>query len=246
MKYVGANPASLGAMPFILAKTLGPELGSGNLAALWGLLQTSPKDFRKNAERRGFKPGPAMMEDIYQAILDNPGGLWIGKCDTANNMAMIRTEDGRLNVHVPEMDEWVRSIEPESEAEAIELDEQYPFILMAGRHMDMNANTLMRNPAWNKDKRACTAAMNPVDAEKLNLNDGQTVRVTTEAGTVEVELEVTDSTKKGQIIIPHGFGLVYEGKVYGANVNRLTKNTYRDKFAGTPLHRYVPCRIEAV
>jgi hypothetical protein len=47
------------------------------------------------------------------------------------------------------------------------------------------------------------------------------------------------------VIIPHGFGMVYDGKAYGANANRLTKNTYRDKFAGTPLHRYVRCRVEA-
>jgi len=39
--------------------------------------------------------------------------------------------------------------------------------------------------------------------------------------------------------------LKYDGKVYGANCNRLTKNTNRDKLAGTPLHRYVPCRVEA-
>ena len=28
-------------MPFVLAKTLGEELGSANLAALWGLLMTA-------------------------------------------------------------------------------------------------------------------------------------------------------------------------------------------------------------
>ncbi len=28
------------------------------------------------------------------------------------------------------------------------------------------------------------------------------------------------------------------------NVNRLTKNTHRDHFLATPLHRYVPCRVE--
>jgi anaerobic selenocysteine-containing dehydrogenase len=48
------------------------------------------------------------------------------------------------------------------------------------------------------------------------------------------------------VIIPHGFGLVYEGQEQGVNVNRLTRNTHRDPLAGTPLHRYVPCRVEAV
>jgi hypothetical protein len=47
------------------------------------------------------------------------------------------------------------------------------------------------------------------------------------------------------VAIPHGFGLVFGGSVYGVNVNRLTKNTNRD-FLGTPMHRYVPCRVEAV
>jgi anaerobic selenocysteine-containing dehydrogenase len=109
----------------------------------------------------------------------------------------------------------------------------------------MNANTLMRNPAWNEGKRACTMAMHPADAAALQLKDGQLVRITTEAGSVEVELEVTDSARQGHVAIPHGFGLVYDGKSYGVNVNRLTKNTNRD-FLGTPMHRYVPCRVEAL
>jgi len=50
---------------------------------------------------------------------------------------------------------------------------------------------------------------------------------------------------QGHVAIPHGFGLVYDGKKYKANLNRLTKNTNRDWF-GTPFHRYVPCRVEAV
>jgi anaerobic selenocysteine-containing dehydrogenase len=103
----------------------------------------------------------------------------------------------------------------------------------------------MRDPAWNEGKRSCTLAMHTADAEALKLTDGQQVRVTTEAGSEEIELEVTDTAKKGHVVIPHGFGLVYNGKKYGVNVNRLTKNTHRDQF-GTPIHRYVPCRVEAV
>ncbi|MBW1705638.1 MAG: hypothetical protein JRJ86_10800, partial [Deltaproteobacteria bacterium] len=49
----------------------------------------------------------------------------------------------------------------------------------------------------------------------------------------------------GTIVVPHGFGMVYEGETYGVNVNLLTKNTHRDRLAGTPLHRYVPCRVDA-
>jgi anaerobic selenocysteine-containing dehydrogenase len=110
--------------------------------------------------------------------------------------------------------------------------------------MKYNANTLMRNPEWNKGKRACTVALSPADAEALGLNDGQQVRVTTEAGSEVGELEVTEQVRQGMVLIPHGFGLIYDGNVYGINVNRLTKNTHRDAM-GTPIHRFVPCRVEA-
>ncbi len=247
MTFVGANPGVVKNLPFVLAKTLGRQLGSANLAALWGMLQVMPPDFVQSAARAGFKPGPTLGEELFQAIVDHPEGLWVGKVDPDDNFSMLRTEDGRVNVHIPEMADWIASITPEGEKRELEEKEQdYPFILFAGRHMDMNANTLMRDPSWNEGKRACTAAMHPRDAEKLGLADGQTVRVSTEAGRVEVELEISTATRPGVVVIPHGFGLDYNGTVYGANVNRLTKNTNRDRFAATPLHRYVPCRVEAV
>lgn len=245
MGFAQSEPKAMPTMPFVLAKTLGEELGSANLAALWGLLMTGPKAFQENARRAGFKPGITLGEDVFRSVLDRPEGIWIGRLDPEENMERIRNEDGRINLLIPELSDWVESIDARSEAKALEGDEEYPLILVAGRHMDMNANTLMRDPAWNKNRRACTLAMNPEDAEALSFKDAQTVKVTTEAGEVEIELEVTDAARAGQVIIPHGFGLEYKGSVYGANVNRLTKNTHRDELAGTPLHRYVPCRVEA-
>ena len=116
-------------------------------------------------------------------------------------------------------------------------------ILNAGRHMDYNANTLMRNPEWNRGKRACTVAVHGDDAASLGLQEGDAVRVVTEAGEAVGELQVSKRVRQGTVLIPHGFGLIYDGEVYGINVNRLTRNTHRDPL-GTPLHRYVPCRLE--
>lgn len=246
MKYLQAHPEHIAITPFILGKTLGPVLGSTNLAALWGLLQNMPKESRENAARAGFKKGPMMGEEIFQAILDHPEGLWIGKIDPENNFALLKTDDGRVNVYIPEMIEWLKDVTPEKEAEALKLPEDYPLILMAGRHTSMNANSLMRNPAWNEGKRACTLAMHPEDGEKLGLKDGQMARITTEAGSAKIEVEITTEVRPGTVMIPHGFGLEYQGKTYGVNVNRLTKNTHRDPFTATPLHRYVPCRVETV
>ncbi len=104
---------------------------------------------------------------------------------------------------------------------------------------------MLRIVAWNKGKRACTVAMNPHDVSTLGLSDGQQVRVITEAGNEVCELEISIEVRQGTVLIPHGFGLYYEGRVYGINVNRLTKSSNRD-FLGTPMHRYVPCRVEVM
>ncbi len=245
MEFAAAEPKALKAMPFILGKTLGKAMGSVHLAALWGMLQTAPKSLHQNAARAGFQPGLGLGEELFQQILDHPEGIWVGKIDPENNFAQIKTEDGKVNLLIPELLDELETIEASQEEAALKLPAEFPLILMAGKHIDKNANTLMRDPAWNEGKRACTLAMHPDDAAALNLQDGQRVRVTTEAGTEEIELEITDTARRGHVVIPHGFGLVYNGVKHGANVNRLTKNTNRDSF-GTPIHRYVPCRVEAL
>jgi anaerobic selenocysteine-containing dehydrogenase len=247
MQFAQSEPAAMKAMPFILGKTLGPVLGSPNLAALWGMLQVAPRAFREDASRAGFDPGFGMGEQLFQALMEHPEGVVIGKIDPDNPLAALRTEDRHVNLFIPELADWVRELEPEREKEALRMSPEYPLVLMAGRHIDENANTIMRDPAWNEDRPPrCVLAMHPADADALGLRHGQTVRVTTEAGQVEIPLDVTDTARSGHVVIPHGFGLVFQGKKYGVEVNRLTKNTHRDRLAATPLHRFVPCRVEAV
>ncbi len=244
MEYSARDPRIPARMPFVLAKTIGRVWDSAAKAGLWGVLMTAPKAFRKNAARAGFQPGLDQGDRIFQALLDNAEGIWIGQADADNPLDGIKTRSGKIDVFIPELEGGVLQLTPESEAWGLKMPDDFPLVLNAGRHMRCNANTLMRNPEWNRGKRACTVALSPVDAEALALTDGQTVKVTTAAGHVTGELEVSTQIRPGMVLIPHGFGLVYEGKVYGINVNYLTKNTHRDPM-GTPLHRFIPCRIEA-
>ncbi len=244
MQWAATEPKALTAMPYVLAKTLGKPWDSAAKAAMWGMLMTAPKAFQQNAARAGFEPGIDQGDRIFQALMDNPQGMWVGKADENNPMAGIKTPSGKIEVLIPEIEAEAGQLNAEIEARGLEMPAEFPLILNAGRHMDTNINTLMRNPAWNKGKRACTVAINPVDAQAMGLEDGQQVRVFTEAGKEEGELQVSDQVRPGTVLIPHGFGLIYDGKVYGINVNRLTKNTHRDPL-GTPLHRFVPCRVEA-
>lgn len=243
--YVMEHPENMMRVPFIAAKTLGNAIGSAHLASYFtGFLQRSPAK-QEEAARVGFDAGSDQGLALYQAIIDHPEGVLVGIQDIGKNLGRVATKDGRIRLYTAEAEDWIKEISPNVEEKRLKTDAEFPLILMAGRHMDMNANTGMRDPAWNEGRRACTLAINPSDAETLGIVDKQMVRVITEAGEEKIEVEVTTDARKGQVIIPQGFGLVCDGVKYGANVNRLTKNTNRD-FVGTPMHRYVPCRVEAV
>jgi len=245
MDYLSANPEGGKVVQFIAAKTLGKAVGSAHLSTHFtAFMQRSPAQ-QEEAVKAGFTAGPDQGLDIYQATLDHPEGVLIGKRDPDKNLERVATESGKIQLYNRDVEDWVRKINPADEEEKLKPDVKYPLVLMAGRHMDMNANTSMRDPAWNEGKRYCTLAMNAADAEELSLTDGQNVRVITEAGEETIEVEISPDTRKGHVIIPHGFGLVYDGVKYGTNVNRLTKNTNRDQF-GTPMHRNVRCRVEAI
>ena len=89
---------------------------------------------------------------------------------------------------IPELLAELENLDSAHEEAALTPDPEYPFILMAGRHFSMNANTLMRDPTWNEGKRDCTLIMHIDDAKGLNVRDGQKVRVITAAGSEEIEL----------------------------------------------------------
>ena len=243
MEWAATCPETLTAMPFVLAKTIGREWDSAALAGLWGVLMTAPKSFRKNATRVGFKAGMDQGDRIFQALLDTPEGLWVGEVDPAENFKAVKTRSGKIEVFVPELEEDAKKLNAETEAADLKLPDEFPMILNAGRHTRYNMNTMIRGQEWNKGKRACTVSVNPGDAEKMGFTDGQNVRVTTEAGSQVGELQVSDQIRQGTVLIPQGFGLLYGDTVYGLNVNYLTKNTHRDRL-GTPMHRFVPCRVE--
>jgi len=245
MQWAASEPRAMKSMPFVLAKTLGRVWNSAALPALWGMLMTAPEAFRNNAARAGFEAGMDQGDRIFQALMDNPQGHWVGEVDPDDNRAAVKTPSGKIEVYIPELADQAQQINAASESKGLRMPDEFPMILNAGRHMDHNANTLMRNPEWNQGKRACTVAVHPDNAAALELLDGDSVQVVTEAGKAVGELQVSRQVRQGTVLIPHGFGLSYEGRVYGINVNRLTRNTHRDPL-GTPIHRYVPCRLEKI
>ena len=77
------------------------------------------------------------------------------------------------------------------------------------------------------------------------------MRITTKRASAESVVEVTDTMHAGHVALPNGPGLSYpdrEGQEFqhGVAPNELTASEDRDWLAGTPLHKHVPARIEAI
>ena len=119
-------------------------------------------------------------------------------------------------------------------------------ILSAGRHSDGGMNTSMRNPATFRYRDPWRLAMNPEDAREMGFSDGQTVRVSTEKGSLTIPVETTWQTCRGYCLIPHHMGLLYEGQTYGTHINHLTDHRDIDALTGNARWRYTPCRVEAL
>ncbi|MDF3030794.1 MAG: molybdopterin oxidoreductase family protein [Moraxellaceae bacterium] len=104
-----------------------------------------------------------------------------------------------------------------------------------------------------KGKPRCTAYVHPDDAARLQLTDGQHVRVTSRVGSIELPAEITDAVMPGVISVPHGWGHGRAGvqlgtarKVAGVSLNDITDEQYIDALTGMPVLNGVPVTLSAV
>ncbi len=126
-------------------------------------------------------------------------------------------------------------------------------LVLIGRRQLRNNNSWLHNaPKMVSGKARCTLLMNPDDAGRLGLSDGQAVRVRSRVGAVEIPLETDAAMMAGVVSLPHGFGHAHEGarmgtanQVQGASVNGLTDETFIDALTGTAALSGVPVEVEA-
>ena len=117
---------------------------------------------------------------------------------------------------------------------------------MAGERRDYSANTIYRDPGWRRKDALGALRISPQDADTLGLASGATARITTRVGSALASVEVTERMQAGHVSLPNGYGLDnIDGTRSGVAPNELTSVDDRDRFAGTPHHKYVPARVEA-
>ena len=157
-------------------------------------------------------------------------------------LGRIDTADGRVQLELPDLLEELGTLAAEQPS-----DDAWPFVLSAGERRSYTANTIVRHPAWRKKDAGGALRISPIDASALAVATGDRVRVTTPAGSAVVQVEVSDTMRAGHVSLPNGLGTDHPtAEAAGVSPNELTSHDHRDPFAGTPWHKHVPARIEAL
>ncbi|MDA8016268.1 MAG: molybdopterin-dependent oxidoreductase [Thermoanaerobaculia bacterium] len=236
--------------PALLYRVLGPTLPEGTAegAVLWAAAHRCAGIFPDALSRAGLEgEGPMLGEALFQRILDSPDGMVLSVDPPEASWDRVRTPDGKLHLAIAELIEELESLHDEPSL----VSDDFPMVLSAGERRSYTANTICRDPDWRKkdvDGRLC---ISPDDAGRLDVNEGDVVRLVTCTGSAEVSIEINDRMQAGHISLPNGLGLDYpdsEGHRTrrGVAPNELTAAGHRDPFAGTPWHKSVPARVERV
>jgi len=243
---VGANPSLGRVLPYVLYETLGPTLPDGlaGAAALWGLAQKTAMTYPEAVRRAGHSDGNA----LFTAILQGRSGVTFTEHEYADDWSLVTHPDRRFVLEIPEMLAELGALATDRPPL---ISDEYPIVLSAGERRAFTANDIIRDPGWRKRDADGALRVSVEDAAALGLVDGGRARITTAAGTAEASVEITDVMLPGHAALPNGFGLDFTdadgGKhVPGVAPNNLTSADWRDEFAGTPWHKHVPARIEAL
>ena len=243
---MATNPTVKRLLAYVLYETLGPTLPAGlaGAAAIFGLAQKTALTYPDAVRRAGYHDGNA----LFDAILNSPSGVTFTVHNYEDDFALISHADHKIALEIPEMVDDIRSLT----AAAPQLTTpELPIVLSVGERRAYTANDIFRDPSWRKRDADGALRVSVEDAQTLGLVDGSRARITTAVGSAEATVEITETMLAGHAALPNGFGLDYtddDGRtvVPGVAPNALTSTDWRDPYAGTPWHKHVPARIEAL
>ena len=237
--------------PVILYATLGPALpnDAAQAAVLWGVSHQAALRDPVSIKKAGIAgEGPMLGEALFDRLLTSPRGAVFSTSEPDDSWRRVTSVDGKLNIAIPEMLQAMAAI-PDDPIRRTSDD--FPLVLAAGERRSFTANTIFRDPEWRKRDREGALRMSVADAREVGVVEGGSVRVSTAAGSLTTTVEISDTMQPGHISLPNGLGVDYpddDGQLIatGVALNELTSIGHQDAFAGTPWHKHVPARVEAV
>ncbi|HWW45971.1 MAG TPA: molybdopterin-dependent oxidoreductase, partial [Acidimicrobiia bacterium] len=123
-------------------------------------------------------------------------------------------------------------------------------LLISRRHLRSNNSWMHNVPVLVKGKDRCTLLIHPDDAARTGVRDGAHARVSSEAGAIDVPVEISDEMMPGVVSLPHGWGHNVEGtrlavarEHAGVNNNLLAPGTLVDERSGNAIVNGIPVEV---
>jgi len=113
---------------------------------------------------------------------------------------VLATSSGRIELSP----EYILGDVPRLEASLGEAEQG--LVLVSRRHVRSNNSWMHNAPSLMTGRDRCTLLVHPDDAAERGLEDGARVRVRSEAGALEVPVEVSDEMRRGVVCLPPGVG----------------------------------------
>jgi len=161
----------------------------------------------------------------------------------------LKTSDRRIHLAPPE---FVAAL-PEALSSPITVSEEYPFLLISGARRLASYNSWTHNiPVLMEKMKGNWATLGRGDAERLDIQSGDRVRLTSAVGSVEIDAVVSPDIREGVIAVHQFWGHNYDSgmrtsrRYPGINVNFLHDDRVRDRFCGMPVYNGTPCRVEVL
>ena len=187
------------------------------------------------------------------------GGLSIGKLRERPSGVVVgdHIATGVLDRKVRHPSGKVRLDPPEIRAELDRLaaahgdDPDFPLRLIGLRELRSHNSWMHNAPLLMRGGRTHAVRVNPADARRHGLADGDIARVASKSGSVEVPVMVTDEMTEGTLALPHGWGHRGGWRVAnqagGVNSNLLASSKAADlePLAGMAFLNGIPVRLEA-
>jgi anaerobic selenocysteine-containing dehydrogenase len=203
------------------------------------LLRTGPQGDWFGLRRGGLS---------VKRLRENPHGVVVDEHIATGVLARkVRHASGRVRLDPPEIRAEVDRL-----AAANGHDPDYPMSLIGLRELRSHNSWMHNAPLLMRGGRTHALRVNPADAERHELADGDVVRVASKSGSVEVAVKVTDEMTEGTVALPHGWGHRGGWKVAnaagGANSNLLASSSSEDlePLAGMAFLNGIPVRLERV
>jgi len=157
------------------------------------------------------------------------------------------TPDQRLRLTPPELvEDLARAMAELRGADGAEL------MLIGRRDLRTNNSWMHNSKRLVKGKDRCALLINPVDADRLGLLNGNQARIMSRTGELMVRVEVTEEIMPGVVCLPHGWGHDREGVELrvaqgnpGISVNDITDDQVVDALSGNAVLNGIPVSVVA-